>query len=70
MLLVYKERTQVYPRRYFEAEFIGLFVLQTLQALRIFTGRKGNKTEESSTTFLFTLLALPCVAGNYYYLTR
>ena len=34
----------------------------------MYCGSKGNKTETSSTTFIFVLLIFPCFIGNVYFI--
>lgn len=68
VFLYYKKYQLIYPDGYFELEQLGVIMLCGLSYFRLYCGSKGNKTETSSTTFLFVLLIFPCFIGNIYYI--
>ena len=65
---MYKAFIFNYVAGYFIAEILGICALYGLQALRLFCGSKGNKTETSSITFSFCALSLLTIVVNLYYL--
>ena len=67
VFLYYKRYQLIYPDGYFEIEQVAMLLLLALQYFRLYCGSKGNKTETSSTTFVFIVLIIPCFVGNVYY---
>ena len=68
LFLYYKNYMLYYPSSQYELEFMGIFLLFSLNQFRIYSGSKGNKTETSSVTVLAILLTIPCLIGNIYFL--
>ena len=69
--MVYKVYLYTYPLHWALGELGLLILLQCLQFLRLFVGSKGNKNENSSVMFYFTMLTiLTTVVASYFLLLQ
>ena len=68
VLFFYKIYAFSYPVGIFLLEVIIFIALFIGQLIRLFLGSRGNKTESSTVTFLFLLLTLGTVVGNFYFI--
>ena len=67
VLFFYKIYAFSYPMGLFLIEFVLFVALFIAQLIRLFLGSRGNKTESSTITFLFLLLTLGTVFGNFFF---
>ena len=68
VLMFYKIYLYSFPISIFFLEVLIFVVLSFLQFTRIFLGSRGNKTESSTVTFLFILLTIATIVGNFYFI--
>ena len=57
-----------YPSGALAAEIILLFILAGLEAIRLYLGMKGNKTERISSVVMSLVMTLPSLFGCIYLL--
>lgn len=68
LLLIYKSYELPYPTAVWELEFIMLILFYGWQMIKVDLGSRGNKTESSITTLLFTLLNIPSIFAYAFYI--
>ena len=68
MSMLYKVYLYTYPLHWALGELGLLILLQSLQFLRLFVGSKGNKNENTSVMFYFTMLTLLTTVVALYFL--
>ena len=66
--MVYKVYLYTYPLHWALGELGLLILLQSLQFLRLFVGSRGNKTENPSVMFYFTMLTILTTVVACYFL--
>ena len=69
VLLFYKIYQFSFPIGIFFLEVLIFVLLTLVQFTRLFLGSRGNKTESSTVTFLFILLTVVTIIGNYYFVS-
>ncbi|KAM3146568.1 hypothetical protein pb186bvf_001537 [Paramecium bursaria] len=69
VVFLYKGYALYYPQNNVGIEVFLMFLLIVMQFARLYMGRLGNLTEQSSYLLWFFILSLPCILFFIYFIT-
>nr|XP_006124936.1 transmembrane protein 80 [Pelodiscus sinensis] len=67
-MIIYKSQVYSYPDNYLALDLVLLFIMAILEAIRLYSGTKGNLTEEEVPLGVSLVISIGCIMLSVYFL--